>query len=287
MALQQRAKIEVDPEIIADQERDGFAIARGLFSPEECDRFSNYFTEMVERGGDGWAESVVDPNHPDPLKRYPRLLQPHRGDDVAFNYMIDPRIKAHLTALCGVEPFAVQTMVYFKPPGARGQNLHQDNMFLLVNPGTCMAAWLALDDCDEENGCMTLVRSTNELPVICQVETPGLDEEQWGNIETPLPPGSELVQAVMKRGDVLFFNGSVIHGSFKNRSQNRFRRTLIGHYIAAETQQVAKYYFPVFRMDGTIVDDGINQSLTGGPCGVYEGKEVAMHGTFKTWESAH
>jgi len=287
MTSKLETKIEVDPQVIADQERDGFAIARGLFSEEECARFATYFTDMIERGGDGWAESNVDPNHPDPLKRYPRLLQPHRGDDVAFNYMIDPRIKAHLTALCGVEPYAVQTMVYFKPPGARGQNLHQDNMFLLVQPGTCIAAWLALDDCDEENGCMTLVRSTNDLPIICQVETPGLDEEQWGNIETPLPPDSELVQAVMKRGDVLFFNGSVIHGSFKNRSENRFRRTLIGHYIAAETQQVAQYYFPVYRMDGSVVEESIEQSFAGGPCGVYEGKEVAMSGSFKTWDAAH
>jgi ectoine hydroxylase-related dioxygenase (phytanoyl-CoA dioxygenase family) len=178
-------------------------------------------------------------------------------------------------------------MVYFKAPGARGQNLHQDNMYLLVQPGTCMAAWLALDDCDEENGCMVLVPQTQELPVMCQVETPGLNQRQWGNIETPIPPGSEAVPATMKRGDVLFFNGSVIHGSFENRSETRFRRTLIGHYIAAETQQVAKYYFPVYRMDGSIVEEGIAQSVPGGPCGIYEGEDVVLSGTFKTWEAAH
>jgi hypothetical protein len=277
----------IDPEVVAAHTRDGFAIARGLFSEAECDRFATYFTAMVERGGDGWAEGTVDPNHPDPLKRYPRLLQPHRGDDVAFGFMIDPRVRAYLAALAGAEPYAVQTMVYFKPPGGRGQNLHQDNMFLLVQPGTCMAAWLALDDCDEENGCMMLVPGTQDLPVICQVETPGLETEQWGNVETPLPPGKAAVPAIMKRGDVLFFNGSVIHGSFRNRSENRFRRVLIGHYIAAEARQVAKYYFPVFRMDGTRIDDGIEASEPSGPCGVYEGSDVTLTGSFKTWEAAH
>ena len=49
-----------------------------------------------------------------------------------------------LTQLLGVEPLAVQTMLYFKPAGARGQALHQDNFYLRVQPGTCMAAWLAL-----------------------------------------------------------------------------------------------------------------------------------------------
>jgi hypothetical protein len=277
----------LDAEFIDAFHRDGFTIARGLFTEPECERYADYFTAMVERGGDGWSEGEVDPNHPDPLKRYPRLLQPHRGDEVAFRYMIDPRIREWLTALAGVEPYAVQTMVYFKPPGARGQNLHQDNMYLLVQPGTCLAAWLALDDCDEENGCMMLVPESGDLPIMCQIETPGLEEEQWGNIETPVPPDVKPVPAIMKRGDVLFFNGSVIHGSFKNKSETRFRRTLIGHYIAAETKQVAKYYFPVFRMDGSVLDGGIDPSVPGGPCGVYEDQEVAMSGTFKTWEAAH
>jgi ectoine hydroxylase-related dioxygenase (phytanoyl-CoA dioxygenase family) len=33
----------------------------------------------------------------------------------------------------------------------------------------------------------------------------------------------------MEPGDVLFFNGQVIHGSLPNRSSTRFRRALIAH----------------------------------------------------------
>jgi hypothetical protein len=260
----------VAPEVLAEYREKGFAIARGLFSAEECAHWRDYFTAMVERGGDGWAEGEVDPSHPDPLKRYPRLLQAHRGDDVAMAYMVDPRLDAHLSAFMGRSPFAVQTMVYFKPPGARGQNLHQDNTYLKVQPGTCIAAWTALEDIDEENGCMVLVRDSQDLPILCQKETPGLSEVCWNDWETPIPKGLEVEQAIMKAGDVLFFNGSVIHGSYQNRSQDRFRRTLIGHYIAAETDQVAKYYFPVFRMDGTRLDDAaLAVSAEGGPCGTY------------------
>ncbi|MFZ4506192.1 MAG: phytanoyl-CoA dioxygenase family protein [Fimbriimonas sp.] len=263
----------VQPEVLAEYQAKGFAIASGLFSAEECDHYREYFTAMVERGGDGWAEGTVDPNHSDPLKRYPRLLQPHRGDDVAFGYMVDPRIDEHLTAFMGQSPFAVQTMVYFKPPGARGQNLHQDNTYLQVQPGTCIAAWMALEDIDEENGCMVLVPESQELPIICQKETPGLSEICWGDWETPIPAGLTPEQAIMKKGDVLFFNGSVIHGSYMNRS-DRFRRTLIGHYIAAETEQVAKYYFPVFRMDGSRLDDeALRVAPEGAPCGTYVERE--------------
>jgi hypothetical protein len=258
----------VPVENIEQYQTQGFAVARGLFSAEEADFFSQYFTDMVERGGDGWAEGEVDPENEDPLRRYPRLLQPHRGDQVAFNYMVDPRVREHLAAYAGADPFAVQTMVYFKPPGARGQNLHQDNTYLKAKPGTCHAAWMALDDCTLENGCMHVVPGTQDLEILCQVENPGISAEFWGDWETPIPDGLEVVPVEMKKGDVLFFNGSVIHGSHKNRSE-MFRRTLIGHYVAAESHQVSHYYFPIYTMDGQRVDEALAVAPEGGPCGVY------------------
>lgn len=143
---------------------------------------------------------------------------------------------------------------------------------------------------------MVFAPNTATLPMICQVAmAPGVDSEQWGNVETPRPPGSgEVIHARMKRGDVLFFNGNVIHGSFRNKSESRFRRALIGHYVAAEAKQVAKYYFPVFRMDGSRLGEGdgeeeLAESAPGGPCGVYEenGDGVVLSGTFRSWERVH
>ena len=55
----------------------------------------------------------------------------------------------------------------FKPPGSRGQALHQDNFYLRAEPGTCVAAWMALDPCDEENGCLQVVPGTQDLPLLC------------------------------------------------------------------------------------------------------------------------
>jgi ectoine hydroxylase-related dioxygenase (phytanoyl-CoA dioxygenase family) len=281
----------VSQQLIDEFQNQGFTIARGLFTEDECDHYLTYFTDMLERGGDGWAEGGVDFETTDPLRRYPRLLQPHRGDDVALGYMVDARLNEHLTAIAGQEPYAVQTMVYFKAPGSRGQNLHQDNLYLQAEPGTCLAAWTALEDCDEGNGCMTLVPGSHGLPMMCQVEMPELKDECWGTITTEVPPGMTTVNAIMKKGDTLFFNGSVIHGSYKNNS-DRFRRTLIGHYIAGEAKQVANYYFPVFRMDGSRLDDGaIAEAIGGGPCGRYvetdKGLEIVMEGEFKKALAAH
>jgi hypothetical protein len=51
-------------------------------------------------------------------------------DDSTPRWLLDARLRSSLTALLGDEPHAVQTMLYFKPPGSRGQALHQDNFYL-------------------------------------------------------------------------------------------------------------------------------------------------------------
>lgn len=88
------------------------------------------------------------------MPKMPIKIHPHRWDTVSRQYMLDPRVMSVLVALAGEDVYAVQRMLYFKPPGARGQSTHQDQFYLQVKPGTCIAAWTALDSCDEENGAM-------------------------------------------------------------------------------------------------------------------------------------
>jgi ectoine hydroxylase-related dioxygenase (phytanoyl-CoA dioxygenase family) len=69
----------------------------------------------------------------------------HRWDEMSMNWMVDPRIRDVMTGLLDREPLAVQTMIYFKPAGARGQALHQDNYYLRVQPGGGVAGSVSWD----------------------------------------------------------------------------------------------------------------------------------------------
>jgi phytanoyl-CoA hydroxylase len=46
----------------------------------------------------------------------------------------------------------------------------------------------------------------------------------------------------------------LIHGSGPNLTADRFRRTLIGHYLTADASEAWKFYHPVLRFDGTEAD---------------------------------
>jgi phytanoyl-CoA hydroxylase len=264
---------------LEDYRRNGYLIVSGLFSQEEVAALRFHF--MVLREGNSFpgdfagvprilgdaskTGNVLSDDEPDPLKDYPRMIHMHRWDEISLKWLLDNRLRDTLVGLLETEPYAVQTMLYFKPPGARGQALHQDQYYLKVQPGTSMGVWMALDDCDEANGCMQMVPGSHTWDVLCTI--PADTTQSFTDITVPLPPGVEAVPQVMKAGDVLFFNGQVVHGSFANTTTNRFRRSLIGHYIVGEAEKVAEFYHPALRMDGTPVE--LEKSEGGGSCGVW------------------
>jgi phytanoyl-CoA hydroxylase len=257
-----------------EYQRDGYLVVRALFAPGEVEHLREHYMALREQGARPGDFSGVDPTSADPLKRYPRMIHMHRWDEVSLRWLIDARLNACMTDLLGSEPYAVQTMLYFKPPGARGQALHQDQYYLKVQPGTCLAAWMALDRCSEETGCIQVVPGSHRLPVLCTEKAD--TTVSFTDITVPVPDGVPIVPVLMDPGDVLFFHGSVIHGSYPNTSPDRFRRALIGHYIVGEAEKVARYYHPVLQMDGTEVT--LEVSEAGGPCGVWterDGERVA------------
>jgi phytanoyl-CoA hydroxylase len=273
------AATRLSEEQIATFHRDGFLVVRGLLAPQEVDEIRDTFMAMNARGPvEGLSEvrskhakdaGNYDPS--DPLAFYPRMMQPHRHADrpvgpVAMRYMLDRRIESILTQLMGDRPFAAQSMFYFKPPGSRGQDFHQDNFYLRVKPGTCVAAWCAIDRCDDGNGGMMCVPETGDYTIQCPERA---DAALYFTSEhVPIPPGKTAVLPIMQPGDVLFFNGSAIHGSGPNTSKDRFRRSLIFHYVPQSTTQISRYY-KLLDFDGRPISD-VEANTDGGPCGTLQ-----------------
>ncbi|MDB6126117.1 MAG: Phytanoyl-CoA dioxygenase [Verrucomicrobia bacterium] len=273
-----RSTSSPDQEIAAQAEffaREGYVVAPQVFSPAEVQEVRDIFTKMHTEGVPGHYEprTVADgvQQVDDPLFQYPRVMMPHRFNARAKHYMLHPGVVARLRVFFGEDPVSTQSMFYFKPPGARGQALHQDQFYLLVEPGTCIAAWTAIDDTDAENGAILVVPKTNESEVICPKVADA--RVSYTSHLVPVPAGHKAKLVPMKAGDTLFFNGSIIHGSGPNRSKTRFRRSFISHYAAGNVQKISGGYRPLTRLDGTEYD--VDAQASGGPCG--EGWKGALH----------
>lgn len=249
----------------SDYDRDGYTVARGLFSPGEVAEIIATFEQIHDSGQSlqVYSDNLKDPN--DPLVQWPRVVHPHRFNATARRHMLHPGVREVLTTLFdGIEPVAAQTMYYFKPPKARGQALHQDNLYLLVKPGTCIGAWTAMDICDEQNGCLLVVPGSHQGNLVCNQHDADTKEFFSPN-HVPVPKGMKVVPVRMQPGDTLFFHGNLIHGSSANRHPTRFRRSFIGHYAAGALGEISKFYLPLVRFDGTDVE--VAAATGGGACG--------------------
>ena len=246
--------------------RYGAHLARGLFPAEEVTVLLAHVRELARTTTEFFRDGTHDPESDDPLRRWPRMIHPHLKDRTLRDLLLDDRIRRMLVELLGKEPLAVQSMVYFKPPGSRGQALHQDQRYLRVSPGTCVAAWLALEDCDPGNGGLRVVPGSHVVEVLCPVPS---DTSQSFTPETvPVPQGMEPVDVVMQAGDVLFFHGKLIHGSGPNTSPDRFRTIAVGHYATADAQRISDSYPTAYTFDGD--RQSLDADDSGGPCGVWE-----------------
>lgn len=254
----------------AQFQRDGYLVIPQFFRPEEIAAIRETFMAM-NADGPVPGLSEINPKYTpdDPLAFYPRMMHPHRHPGLpvgplAMRYMLDARIHAALHDLFGEEPVAAQSMFYFKPPGARGQDLHQDNYYLRVRPGTCLAAWLAIDDADPENGGLVVVPGSHLLDILCPERADSTVFFTTDHLD--VPEGMQEEALTLKAGDMLFFNGSLIHGSYPNASAERFRRAFICHYVPRDSEEASHWYRPLFGFDGQ--EAQIADATGGGPCGI-------------------
>jgi ectoine hydroxylase-related dioxygenase (phytanoyl-CoA dioxygenase family) len=209
-----RLQIEKQGETGAAYRRFGYHVERQVLSPAEC--------ETLRTRGMALLEAGPTPN---------RLMQPHRTEATFMQIFRDPRLVAPLRALAEESLVGVQTMFYIKPAGSTGHGWHQDNHYITGRPKPVMAAWCALERITAENGGLTVYPGSH-LDGRCLEMVPHDDPNFQNHARIVLPPpGIEPVLVEMQAGDVLFFDGYLVHGSYPNRSQSDTRTAFIAHYM--------------------------------------------------------
>ena len=243
------AKRPIPSNIKHQYQNNGYVLIKQLFSEQECDELIERSLALHARKSiPGCFHSVPESESDgDPLRTYPRMMHPHRVDDLSLRFLKHPRIVESLRVLLDGEAIGLQTMFYWKPPGARGQDFHQDDYYLRTEPNACIAAWMALDNIDEENGGLIVLPGSNTEDILemCPTDT------SQSFTDTAVQPPDQYVEHLieMEKGDLLFFHGRLIHGSRPNRSSTRFRKAFICHYIPADSTSYNTGYDPIVPLN--------------------------------------
>ncbi|MBL8792374.1 MAG: phytanoyl-CoA dioxygenase family protein [Planctomycetia bacterium] len=211
-----------------DYERDGYLILRQVFSPFEIALAVLEAEQLVQR-----RELI----HTDNIRC---RWQPHVVTDeclfecfdpvidigpVCARLARDPRLLDAVGTLYGESAHLFKDKLIFKPPGAKGYDLHQDYIGWKDFPKTFITVLVPLDPSDRSNGCTEVF--------------PGYHHQGYLSPEDgdyhPMPAGvvdeSQCVPLELEPGDIALFGAFTPHRSAPNRSEG-WRRQLYLSYNA-------------------------------------------------------
>jgi phytanoyl-CoA hydroxylase len=234
-------------------QRDGYLIIRGLVASADVEALQLFAMDLlygrIEIPG---APPPISDAPQDLYKRFSRIHMLHRQFAPAERYLLYPRVLDVLQALIGPDVLALQTMLFLNPPGHGGQGWHQDAYYITTYPETLIGVWIALDHADEENGCLYVTPGSQTEPIYPTADRNHLyAEDAFDDLETVqnvsnLDEEANTLSKVARRypdpipcivepGDAIFFHSHLLHRSYPNRTQDRFRRAFVSHYCNARS----------------------------------------------------
>ncbi len=93
-----------------------------------------------------------------------------------------------------------------------------------------------MDDATSENGCLWVIPGSHRRGIIWP--TSEIDDDRYdcaqGSVDFPYTD-EDGVMVPAKAGSVVFFNGYLLHRSLPNYAESGFRRSLVHHYMSAES----------------------------------------------------
>jgi ectoine hydroxylase-related dioxygenase (phytanoyl-CoA dioxygenase family) len=250
--------------------QQGLLVVRSLVAPHEVDELKSHTEDLMQGrlpeqrapmaardpsrdGGVTVQRLEAPPAHLSPTEKaqyFLRIHMLHRQLQLHERYLLHPRVLDVLEALIGPDVLAMQTMLFLKPPGKPGQGWHQDSYYIPTHPDTLCGAWIAIDECDEQNGAMWFATGSQHEPVYPPRDGYGFgdrdlaDIAQVAGVSDPDDRKNDLTRiadrypqilVAARPGDVVFFGGHILHRSKKNWSADRFRRSFVSHYCNARS----------------------------------------------------
>lgn len=227
---------------------NGYLILEGVFSQGECQHFVEHMEDL--HTGSKRLEGFFQQD-----KYGARTFNQHLYDPYVLDLLIHPRLHKPLTDCFGGEPEGIQTMHFYE---GSEHPLHQDQYYL----PDCMSAWIAMVRVDENNGPLIVQPGSNRGRLITKSDVPMtlLPDEtyelQQHNRYFPAVKqvfhenGTDAVQVMVNAGDVILFDGKLIHGGAQILKPGTRRHALACHYIPYASENWERDW-PRFSFDGS------------------------------------
>jgi len=211
-----------------EYERDGYTIVKGAYDAEECDQFVEYMMDLHS------GRTTVEGYEPRAVDDWSRLISRNLHHPAGLAWMLDPRLRQPLHTFLGADSDGVQSMYFYT---GSEQRRHQDAYYL---PG-CMSAWVALQEVSAQNGSIHIQVGSHKKPLMAKQDFredeegnkgPWYEWDRDGAFDALFERnGLPEIAIEASKGDVVFFDGGLIHRGGPILEVGSFRHSWAGHYI--------------------------------------------------------
>lgn len=139
-------------------ERDGFVHIEGFYTPLEVrqilENVVRYQREVLPELDS--FRALYDTDETNSTRDIKQLVDLDKADPFFANLLHGDKATSLGKFLLN-DDLQFHTLEYFDKPPQIGKATppHQDGFFFCLKPNEAVTVWVALDDCDEENGCLT------------------------------------------------------------------------------------------------------------------------------------
>tara|TARA_B100000579_G_scaffold304887_1_gene254721 strand:+ start:1893 stop:2606 length:714 start_codon:yes stop_codon:yes gene_type:complete len=203
--------------------REGWAPSERVFGADECDNFIEYMLGLQD------GKILLEGFEKRGSEEWQRTHNQHHYDLKAKNWLIAPPLHSLLSQCLNDEPEGIQTMYFWK---GSEQRRHQDQFYL---PG-CLSAWIALMDVDENNGTIWVQSKSHKGRLLTTADfDEGGEFFEWdyNTAVDELFRRNDLpeIPVRVRKGDVVFFDGKLVHRGGPVANKESFRHVIANHYI--------------------------------------------------------
>ncbi len=219
-------------------ERDGYVAVSPLFDGDEMAEIKAEVTRYIRDVVPTMPDTRVyyeDKHDPSSLKQVQKIFE----YDEYFSNLMNGVIRRMAETVLDDDVVPIN-MQYFNKPAGIGQATppHQDGYYFHLTPCEAVTGWLALDDVDEENGCIHYIRGshhaerfrphgqTGVLGFSQGITDFGTASDKADSVAFPGPAGSFLMH-----------HARTIHWAGPNRSKTRSRRAIGFIYYAKRARE--------------------------------------------------
>lgn len=220
--------------LLSDFNRDGYVCVDPLYAPDQIANINAEIERFIRDVVPQMPETQVyyeNTSDKSSLKQLQRMFEHDAWfKDLMFNGPV--RKIAEEVLEDEVVPVNMQ---YFNKPAGVGQPTpaHQDGYYFHLSPCEAVTGWLALEDVDEENGCIHYVRGSHKTSEFRPHGQTGVLGFSQGITDFGTPADlKDEIAFPGSAGTFLMHHAKTIHRAGANRSKTRSRRALGFIYYA-------------------------------------------------------